>query len=109
MEMYTTLPEKIADRITAGKGRFKTTSAALRARDCHGGIMDTRIGATRVEIMMRFSGGRWPGTKVIQLYRPAGVMVSHITGYLGWFRDEMEGVEGQQDGTYQVVVNVCIC
>jgi hypothetical protein len=108
MEMYATLPEKIADRISAGKGRFKTTSAALRAGDCHGGLMDHQIGAQRVEIMMRFSGGRWPGTCVVQLYRPAGVMVSHITGYLSYFVRDMEAMEGQQDGIYEVVVGVCI-
>ena len=102
-----TLPEKIADRVVAGKGRFKATSAALRAKDCHGGIMDTKVGTTHAEIMMRFTGGRWPGTKVVQLYRPVGVMVSHITGLLSQFRYDMEAMEGQQDGVYEVVVGVC--
>ncbi len=103
-----TLPEKIADRIVNGKGHFKTTAAALNAGDCHGGIMDHQIGATNVEIMFRFSG-RWPGTHVEQLFRPAGVMISHITGLLRRFVDVMEAKEGQDVGEYEVVVGVCTC
>ena len=100
-----TLPELILDNLHRGCGQFTIETTDLCQRDCHGAIMDTKIGANRVVITMRFSSGNFPAHRTITQEKPYGVMVSHVIGAIAKFRQEVEK-EGWNSGWYEVLVSV---
>ena len=101
----TTLPEYILNHLHHGYGQFTIETTDLCQGDCHGAIMDTKIGANRVVISMRFSGGTFPAHRTITQEKTYGVMVSHVIGAIVKFRGEVEE-EGWNEGWYEVLVSV---
>ena len=102
-----TLPQYILNHLQHGYGQFTIETTDLVQGDCHGAIMDTKIGASRVVISMRFSGGSFPAHRTITQEKPYGVMVSHVIGAIAGFRGEMEK-DGWNEGWYEVSVSVYI-
>ena len=107
-----TLPELILDNLHRGCGQFTIETTDLCQRDCHGAIMDTKIGANRVVIIMRFSGGNFPAHRTITHEKPYGAMVSHVIGAIAKFREEVEkdleegnatNTNGQDYGRWRVI------
>ena len=101
----TTLPEYILNNLHQGYGQFTIETTDLCQGDCHGAIMDTKIGANRVVISMRFSGGNFPARRTITQEKTYGVMVSHVIGAIAKFRGEVEE-DGWNAGWYEVLVCV---
>lgn len=109
MEIEETLPETVVGYVENGEGHFYVDSSQMGRGDCHGFIMDTPIGATRVMMKTSFYGSDTQRHDVVCFDKPRGVLASHIIGKLAKFAEEIGGL----DGTYEVIISVwtycCFC